>query len=460
MDTPHPRVPCDTVTTILESISDGVFTVDTDFTITSFNRAAEAITGIPREQAIGRTCREVLNTSFCTTGCVLRRTLAEERPLLNQSGYFMARGDRIPVSISTALLRDSQGTVLGMVETFRDLTMEDRLRRELEGTVKVGRIITRSPLMRRVLDVLPQIAMSKSPVLIEGDTGTGKELLAREIHLLSERRAGPFVPVNCGALPDTLLESELFGYKAGAFTGAVRDKPGLFAMAHGGTLFLDEIGEISPSFQVKLLRVLQEGRFTRLGDVREQEVDVRIIAATNKDLADEVAAGRFRQDLFYRINVVPLSIPALSRRPEDIPLLVEHFVERFARLAGRPIPQISPAALSLLLSHPWRGNVRELENAVERAFVLSTGPVLNPEQFPGLAAPTLPERDTSGDFQTLMDDAAREIIAEALTREGSRNAAAQALGLHRTTLYRKMKDLGLDRTPGLIFPVEKHPDIS
>ncbi|MBU1239774.1 sigma 54-interacting transcriptional regulator [Myxococcota bacterium] len=447
MDSPKGHLPCETVTTILESISDGVFTVDQNFFITSFNRAAETITGIPRDKAIGRRCHEVLRPSFCSSGCALDRTVREGRPLLNQSGYFlMARGNRIPVSISTALLKDRDGTVQGMVETFSDLSREEELRRELQGTIKVGRIITRSPLLRRILDVLPQIGMSKSPVLIEGDTGTGKELLAREIHLLSERRGKPFVALNCGALPDTLLESELFGYKAGAFTGALRDKPGLFATAHQGTLFLDEIGEVSPAFQVKLLRVLQEGRYTRLGDVKEQETDVRLVAATNKRLATEVERGNFREDLYYRINVVPLVIPPLSRRPEDIPLLVNHFVERFSRILGRQIQGVDPSALALLLTHPWKGNIRELENAVERAFVLSTGNTLLPEHFPGIVGSRLPEGDlkeSPGDFDAQMDTAARRVIQHAISMAGSRQGAAKLLNLHRTTLYRKMKDLGL-----------------
>ncbi|HOR98560.1 MAG TPA: sigma 54-interacting transcriptional regulator, partial [Kiritimatiellia bacterium] len=269
---------------ILESISDGVFTVDAAWRVTSFNRAAETITGVPRKEAIGRRCADVFRSNMCGPECALQTTLKTGRPVIGRSGYIInAEGDRIPISISTAVLKDHAGRVIGGAEVFRDLSEVDALRRELEGRFQVGDLVSRSPVMQRLFEVLPAIAASPSTVLVQGETGTGKELVARTLHTLSPRAQAPFVAVNCGALPDTLLESELFGYKAGAFTGATRNKPGRFALAKGGTLFLDEIGEISPALQVRLLRVLQERVYEPLGATRSEKADVRVVVATNRD---------------------------------------------------------------------------------------------------------------------------------------------------------------------------------
>ncbi|HOP36411.1 MAG TPA: sigma 54-interacting transcriptional regulator, partial [Syntrophales bacterium] len=356
---------------ILESISDGVFTVDGQWRITSFNRAAEEITGVSRREAVGRRCSDVLRSSMCGSDCALQKTLKTGKPVVGRSGYIIdADGDRIPISVSTAVLRDGEGRVIGGAETFRDLTEVETLRRELEGKFRAGDLTSRSPLMQRLFEVLPAVAASPSTVLILGETGTGKELVARTIHSLSPRNRGPFVAVNCGALPDTLLESELFGYKAGAFTGARKDKPGRFALADGGTLFLDEISEVSPALQVRLLRVLQDRTYEPLGSTRSETADVRVIAATNEDLAERVRSGLFREDLYYRVNVVRLELPPLRRRKEDIPLLADQFIARFNHLQGKNVSGITPEALSLLMAYDWPGNIRELENAIERAFIL------------------------------------------------------------------------------------------
>ncbi|MGZ8840914.1 MAG: sigma-54 interaction domain-containing protein, partial [Candidatus Aminicenantales bacterium] len=356
---------------ILESISDGVFTVDPEWRITSFNRAAEEITGVPRREALGKRCSEVFRSSMCEAECALRRTLKTGKPIIGKAGYIIdSDGNRLPISVSTAVLRDAAGRVTGGAETFRDLSEVEELRRELEGKYKIGDLTSRSPLMQRVFEVLPVIAASPSTVLIVGETGTGKELVARTVHTLGPRPQGPFIAVNCGALPETLLESELFGYKAGAFTGANKDKPGRFALARGGTLFLDEIGEVSPALQVRLLRVLQDRRYEPLGGTRSESSDARIMVASNKDLAEQVRGGVFREDLYYRVNVVRIELPPLRRRKEDIPLLVEQFVTRFNRLQQKTVPGITSEALSLLMAHDWPGNIRELENVIERAFIL------------------------------------------------------------------------------------------
>ncbi len=438
----HDAIP---TATILDSISDGVFTVDLDWRITSFNRAAEEITGIEKHEAIGRLCCEVFRANLCDGECPLRATLERERPVINQQAFVVdAAGRRIPISVSTAILRDARGEVLGGAETFRDLSLVEELRRELHGRYRVGDLISRSHAMQRLFEVLPAIATSAATVLIQGETGTGKELLARAIHAQSTRRDAPFVAVNCAAFPETLLESELFGYKRGAFTGASKDRPGRFAVAEGGTLFLDEVGEMSPAMQVRLLRVLQERSYEPLGSSRPVRADVRVLAATNRDLAAEVREGRFREDLYYRINVVRMDLPPLRSRKEDIPLLVDHFVMRFNRLQGKTVSGIGPAALELLVAHDWPGNVRELENAIEHAFVLCADGFVQPKHLP----PELAGRERPGErlpsLQAAVHAAEAAAIREALARnEDNRDAAARELGIHRSTLFRKVKELGL-----------------
>ena len=431
---------------ILESISDGVFTVDPDWRISSFNRAAETITGVARAEAIGRLCSEVFRSSMCGPDCALRQTLATGKPVIGRTGYIIdAEGRRIPVSISTAVLRDADDRVIGGAETFRDLSEIEALRRELEGRSRVGDLVSRSPLMQRVFEALPAIAASPSTVLILGETGTGKDLVARTIHDLSPRREAPFVAVNCGALPETLLESELFGYKAGAFTGAVKDKPGRFALAGRGTLFLDEIGEISPALQVRLLRVLQERVYEPLGSTRPETTPARIIVATHRDLAQQMRKGAFREDLYYRINVVRIELPPLRRRLEDIALLVDQFVDRLNRLQDKAMQGITAEALSLLMAQRWPGNVRELENAIERAFIMCPDDRIDvahlPEElrtgapFQKAAGSTVKEAHAMLDAQTI-----RNALAE---HHNNRTAAARALGIHKTTLFRRIKKLGI-----------------
>jgi PAS domain S-box-containing protein len=433
---------------ILESISDGVFTVDAHWRITSFNRAAETITGIRRRDALGKTCSDVFRASMCESECALRHTVKTGKPVINKAAFIVdAEGRRIPISLSTAILRDDRGRLVGGAETFRDLSLVEELRKELEGRSQVGDLVSRSASMRRIFDLLPQIAASDATVLIHGETGTGKELLARAIHSLSPRKTKPFSPVNCGALPDTLLESELFGYVKGAFTGAAKDKPGRFALAEGGTVFLDEIGDISPAFQVRLLRVLQERTYEPLGGTNTRHADVRIMAATHRDLPTLIRKGAFREDLFYRLNVVKLDLPPLRKRKEDVPLLIEHFIARFNRRQGKSVEGVSRDVLALLMAHDYPGNVRELENVIERAFVLcASGRIerahLPPELTGRPAAAPIPADDTLA-AQTRA--AETQAIRTALEHHGfNRLAAARALGLHKSTLFRKIKDLGID----------------
>jgi len=356
---------------ILESISDGVFTVDHHWRITSFNRAAEEITGTDRTEAIGRHCWEVFRSNMCEHECALKKTMKQGRAFVSSVTHIINSDKRrIPITVSTSLLKDKNGNILGGVEIFRDHTLVEELRKELCSGFQLGDMVSRSPLMKKIFNILPLISESDSTLLIEGETGTGKELMARAIHNLSNRHAKPFMAINCGALPDTLLESELFGYKAGAFTHAVKDKPGLFAAAEGGTILLDEIGDTSPAFQVRLLRVVEEKAFQPLGSVKSVKSNVRIIAATNKNLLKMVDEGKFRIDLFYRLNIVQIALPSLSQRMEDIPFLIDHFIARLNRIQGKSVQGMDQDALGILMSHHFPGNIRELQNIIEHAFIL------------------------------------------------------------------------------------------
>jgi transcriptional regulator with PAS, ATPase and Fis domain len=296
--------------------------------------------------------------------------------------------------------------------------------------------------MLRMFEILPEAARSGSTILVEGPSGSGKELVAQAIHDLSPRRDGPFVPVNCGAIPETLLESELFGVVRGAFTGATRDRRGRFAAASGGTLFLDEIGELPKALQVRLLRVLEDGSYTPLGSNETLRADVRVVAATNRDLEALLEERTFREDLFYRLAVVRFRLPPLRERREDITLLVDHFVPRLSRIAGKDVSGLSEDAMARLMEHEWPGNVRELKNALEHAIVLCPGGVIGPEHLPSAIRRDAPGDDTGpGTFEA----AESRVIREALARHGgNRSATARELGIHKTTLWRKMKKLGIE----------------
>jgi transcriptional regulator with PAS, ATPase and Fis domain len=378
----------------------------------------------------------------CEGECVLRGTLDTGKAVVNKAIYIVdADGNRTPISVSTALLRDKEGRVIGGVETFRDLSLVEELRKELAGHYTFADMVSKSRAMRKIFEIIPEAAASESTILIEGESGTGKELLARAIHTLSPRKDKPFVAVNCGALPDTLLESELFGYVAGAFTGAAKDKPGRFLQARGGTIFLDEIGDVSPALQVRLLRVLQDNVVEPLGSVESIDADVRVVAATNRNLNRLVENGTFRSDLYYRVNVVRLELPPLRERREDIPLLLDHFITRFSRLRGKDIAGMSTDALRRLAAYDFPGNVRELENIVEYAFVVCSGGLIELSHLP----PHLRKSPTSRAVPAgSLRDLEKQRIEEALVQcGGNRQQAADLLGIHKSTLFRKVKRLGI-----------------
>ncbi len=428
--------------TILDSIADGVFTIDLDFNITYFNGAAQKITGVSSDQALGQKCFDVFRANICQTTCALDETIKTGKQRINLPiDILNSEGYRIPASVSTSVLKDKDGQIIGGVEIFRDLSALETLRKEISHQYRFEDIISKNHEIQGIFDILPDIATSGSTVLIEGPSGAGKELFARAIHNVSGNR-GEFVAVSCAALPDTLLESELFGYKKGAFSEAKEDKPGRFARAKDGTIFLDEIGDISSALQVKLLRVLQEREYEPLGATVTAKTNARIIAATNRTLSELVARGLFREDLFYRLNVVKIELPPLSRRREDIPLLVKNFLQKFNALKDREITGISENALGILMQYDFPGNIRQLENIIEYAFVLCRGDMIRTRHLarefqdgmknrPDVAIDSVPSH---------LDAAEKKAIVAALHRHNNnRGKTAAFLGINKSTLWRKMK---------------------
>ena len=429
---------------ILESIEEGVFTVNLDWRIMSFNRGAERITGISRKDAIGRRCADIFRANVCDQGCVLRKTLETGKPISNMPVRIVcADGRQVPISVNTTVLRASNGDAIGGVEIFRDLTAIRNLQKAYMKQHSFEDIVSKNAKMLKYFAILPQIAESDSTVLIDGPTGTGKELFARAIHNSSLKKGGPFVAVNCGAMPDTLVESELFGYEAGAFTDAKRDKPGRFALAQNGTIFLDEIGDVSPAVQTRLLRVLQEKCYEPLGSTKTVTTNARVIVATHRDLERLVKQNAFRQDLYYRINVIKLSLPPLSERKEDIPLLVDHFVEHFNATTGKQIVGLSQEAMTALMLWDWPGNIRELENAIEHAFVLCREDLIGLQYLPEpLQIETAPGEVPTG---VTLKEIEKIAITEALRRNAWRKVVtAKELGIDKNTLRRKINRHAID----------------
>jgi len=432
--------------TLFENLAEGVFTISNRWRITSFNRRAQEITGFRREEVLGRNCWDIFRSDLCKSNCPLKLTMETGVLRMDQDVRIVDReGQAQSILVNTSVMKNSHGLVVGAVETFRPIARLEE--GEAEGVTlgeQPAQIVGGSPELHKVLSMLPDVAASDATVLIEGESGTGKELVAKAIHAQGPRCSGPFVAVNCSALAETLLESELFGHVKAAFTGAVSNKVGRFELAKGGTLFLDEVGEIKPEIQIKLLRVLEERIFERVGGTRPIRMDSRIIAASNKILAQEVSKGRFREDLFYRLRTVPLFIPPLRDRVSDIPILIEHFVDIFNRMYDKSVRGVDPKALRFLQRYPWPGNVRELKHALEYAFVFVKGPIITLSHLPELDASRTPDtnpvpREDAGGWE---DE--RITIQRALEKAGGRrSAAAHQLGISRSTLWRKMKLHGL-----------------
>jgi len=425
---------------ILDVLDQGVFTVDENLCISSFNQVAERITGYTAEEVIGKRCAEVFRTDLCDQICPLRLSIALRRPSRNREIHIRTRDGRtVPISISTAPLMTRNGRLIGGVEVFRDLAQIENLKRRIDGKYRLSDIIGKSHSMRQIFDLLPLVAPSDATVLVTGPSGTGKELIARTIHALGVRRKNQFIPLNCAAIPETLLESELFGYRRGAFTDARRDKPGRIAAAEGGTLFLDEIGELPRPTQVKLLRFLQDHVYEPLGSNIPVRANVRVIAATNRNLLELAHDGAFREDLYFRLNVVQIDIPPLSERTEDIPLLVSHYIRLFRESTGKSIQGLTEDAMACLMGYAFPGNVRELENAIERAFILCNADRIGLEHLPRTVIQSFQAGKPVSVAPTVAS-AEREAIQTALARHrGNRTRAAADLGIHRTTLIRKLR---------------------
>lgn len=431
----------ESIYSILRGLAIPFFVIDNDYKLIFFNEPLEKLTGYKEEEVLGKPCHEIVRADLCKDHCPLRETMATGIDAINQEMTIQNKKNlSIPVRITTSVVRDKNGKVIGGMESFRDVSFFKALRKEVLEKFTYQNIVSKNKKILEILDDLPDIAVSDATVLIQGESGTGKELFANALHELSPRKDKPFIKVNCGALPETLLESELFGYKRGAFTDAKKDKPGRFRLAEGGTIFLDEIGEISKNIQVKLLRVLEKKEYEPLGGIQTEKANVRIIAASNRDLRTMEQSGAFREDLYYRLNVISLNIPPLRERKEDVPLLIEHFMDVFNQTVEGKISGITTPAMKILLNHDYPGNVRELENIIEHAFILCRENYITPKHLPDYLTDRFSPHIIRGRKLKLINNFEKELIEETLKQNrGSIKAAAEELGVHRSTLWRKMK---------------------
>jgi len=430
---------------ILDSVADGVFTVDNEMVITYFNKAAERICGLPHNKAIGQYCFDVLRSNICESNCPIRFSLETGKEIIDKrKNILRADGKKISITISSSILKDENGRMIGGVETFRDVSKIEALVKEINKKYTFEDIMSKNHKILQIFNILPNIAESESTVLIQGASGTGKELFARAIHNLSHRNKGPFIAINCGALPDTLLESELFGYVKGAFTDAKKNKPGRFELAKGGTIFLDEVDSLPLSTQVKLLRVLQEKEFEPLGATSSVKTDVRVISATKFDLFKLVQNDKFRDDLFYRLDVVKIELPPLKERRDDIPILIQHFIEKFNHHMHKSIERVSSDVLKLLLNYSFEGNIRQLENIIEHAFVMCQTEEIQLEHLPHEINIAEPQSDNINHVDVPLEESEYRTILKLLKKYNWNTLdTAEELKIHRSTLWRKMKKYGL-----------------
>ena len=417
---------------VLDNIREGIIAHDTARRIFYFNKEAEKITGFHKNEVLGKDCHEAFGKPFCGSLC---HFCSQQSSLDGSEEYFThiqtPQGELRRIEMRTTAMKDNEGNLAGVLALFRDVTGILNLQLKAEKPGGFADIIGHDTKMLEIFHQIRNAAAYDYPVHISGETGTGKELVAAALHNEGPRRNGPFVPINCGALPEGLVESELFGHVKGAFSGAVRDKKGRFELADGGTVFLDEVAELSKPVQVKLLRFLQEGEFERVGGEKTVSVNVKVTSATNRDLKKEVQINHFRDDLYYRLNVIPIHLPPLRERKSDIPLLIEHFLQEAARRNGQKPCRISKEALSLMITYRWPGNVRELQNAVQYAVVKCQGRLITPQYIP--AEITSPSGSVLYSSKKLDD----MMVKSALERSGGNKVqAAKLLGIGRATLYR------------------------
>ena len=423
---------------VLDNLKEGIIAHDMNRRIFFFNQEAERITGYRRDEILGRDCHEAFGTPFCGERCSF---CDGDHPVSDKKEYTVnapeKNGASRRVEVSVVTMTDEFGEPFGVLTSLRDITDLFCLAIRAEQLTSYGNIIGKDSQMLQVFQQIRDVSDYDYPVYIYGETGTGKELVASAIHNESRRSGAPFVPINCGALPEGLLESELFGHVKGAFTGAIREKKGRFELADGGTIFLDEVVEMSKPTQVKLLRFLQEGQFEKVGGEKTISVNVRVISATNQDLMQAVRQGRFRDDLYYRLNVIPIRLPPLRDRPTDIPLLVEHFLKQSEAQYGKKPPTIARQALSVMLDYRWPGNVRELQNAIQYAIVKSNAGVIRAGDLPMELRPQDTVCAKPGPARKLDLSTVREALVKT---GGNKSRAARLLGVGRATLYRFLGD--------------------
>jgi PAS domain S-box-containing protein len=431
---------------LIDKLPEAVFTITTHWRISLFNQMAEKLTGYKREEAIGKYCWEIFRSDKCKLSCPLRTALDSGQSAMDQEVRILNKeGVRQAILVNTNVLRDTSGLVLGAIETFRPLTGEIHPLDGVDYQHSFANIVGRSESMQRLFSMIPDIAASDANVLICGESGTGKDLFARAIHNHSLRSKGPFVAVNCSALTESLLESELFGHEKSAFTGAERTKIGRFELARGGTLFLDEIGDLKPELQVKLLRVIEQREFERVGGTKSIPMDARIISATNRNLTKSIQNNVFREDFYYRLRTVPLTLPPLRERKDDIPLLVSYFIKRFNKKYHKNVRSVDLKVMRFFQNYHFPGNIRELERAMEHAFVFVKGPVIFMSNLPDQEEFSLSENKNLITSPHARDPKSKEAILWAISQcGGKRQDAAELLHISRTSLWRLMKKYGID----------------
>jgi len=423
---------------LLDNIAVGIFTVNHNWEITFFNSEAEKITGYTKEEAVGCKCYEIFRTGLCHEGCHLKRAIRSRTKIIKVRNIILTKSNKeTPVDITVSILRNDKGKIIGGIESLLDDSVRVSLEKEIYKSYMFDDIVGKDEKILNLFEIFSCLARTDTQILIVGETGTGKNIFARAIHNMSYRNDKPFVKVNCAALPANLIESELFGYKKGAFTDARNDKPGRFQSAEGGTVLLDEIGDLPIELQAKLLQVLDEKMFYPLGSAEPVRVDVRIIATTNKDLQQMMKSGSFREDLYYRLNVEEIKIPPLRERAIDVPLLADHFLRQYSNKLDKPVQRVNPRAIKILLNYPYPGNVRELKHIIEHAVIVCNGDEINIDDLPlsiKKKASHAPAHNEEGE------------LLDVLRSNGwNRVKASKALKINRTTLWRKMKKYGLRR---------------
>jgi len=428
---------------ILDSLAEGLYTVNKDFRISSFNRAAERITGYNRDEVIGKFCKNVLSSDRCIKDCPIVRVLENGENLQDVENTLITRnGKELPIKMNAAVFRNANSDPIGGVVSFRDMSYLENVQSSLIKQSQFHGIIGQSKSMREIYTLIREIAETNSSVFLGGESGTGKELIANAIQAESSRADKPYIKVNCSVFPPQLLTSELFGHVRGAFTDARSNRVGRFEMADGGTILLDEIAEIPLQMQLQLLRVLQEGTFERVGESVTRKVDVRIIAATNIDIEKAINQGKFRDDLYYRLNVIPIDVPPLRERRDDIPYLIRHFINKLSMTSQKKINDIDDESMEYLMAYSWPGNIRELENAIEYAFARTPGNMIHISKLP----PNIKRQ--RGGFEPVLSQETgtthkNELVRLLEDHHWNKSVVAKKLGIGRTTLWRKMKAMGL-----------------